>query len=914
MSDSTRATGLIGRDGATSGDRLIDRDGATSGDRLIDRDGTTRGDRLIGRAAERAELNAFLDRVRAGGDALLLHGDPGVGKTALLDDATAGASGLDVRRVAAGPLEVDVERALLHALLEELGEPDHALLEDPREPDIALLEERREPDHAPPDEPHAAFLAARLTRMPCGAPVLVVFDDLQWGDAASLAVLDMLGRRARDGGGFGLLGAARGPSPPAALSWPAREIPPLDAADASRLADRLSLPAVARRRVVAAAAGNPQAVLDFGAVPPPGFRRCPVPPLPPGPLRRAYAEMLVDLPPGTRHSLLIMALAEEPPPGLPHLEPARPLLDGTGSRFRHALLRGAVIAVATAGERARAHRTLAELAGDPLRRARHRAEASLEPDEAVAGLLEEGARQSLRDGATTEAVTALMQAAEQSPEASSRSRRLARAAYVGATLGGDLRFTVQLLEAARTAEPDAARSLAAAVAAAHVLIGRHGDVDSAHRLLRSAVTDAVRVLGPDDPELSDAAVELVETARLAARDEVWQSCDEVLARLGELSPLARLWSRVHRGSAAADRASLDELVSGIDRETDPARIYRTAVLALVTDRGPRCHRALRRAAAGGEAGRLALTGWFALAFDGFAAGRWDQAVGAAEEVRQRSEVRGDEFTARLARMIQLHVSALRGDGARIEAETGRIVSWATPRGLGALAQWGHHVRAAAALAAGDFEDAFQHATAATTPGTLPSDPVVLRCALDLIESATRVGRSADAFAHATALQAVAPLSDRLALLAAGAAAMTQPASLELFPRALALPAAVAYPFEAARLHLSYGELLRRTRSRSQARDELAAALTIFRRLGATPWAERAARELEAAASRRGRHLTAQEREVADLAAAGRSNRQIADRLLISPVTVAAHLRQVYRKLAITSRSTLRDALTPGGAP
>jgi DNA-binding CsgD family transcriptional regulator len=271
-------------------------------------------------------------------------------------------------------------------------------------------------------------------------------------------------------------------------------------------------------------------------------------------------------------------------------------------------------------------------------------------------------------------------------------------------------------------------------------------------------------------------------------------------------------------------------------------------------------------------------------------------------------------------MIPLTVGAIRGDGEDSAEQARQIASWAAPRALDGLVSWCHHIQGAAALGRGDYEEAFQHATAVSKPGTIPSDPIALRSALDLVESAMRTERVSDAVTHAAALRAagVHLVSDRLALLTAGVSAVVaQPDELDQFRRVLAMPATARYPFETARIRLIYGERLRRVRLTVHAREQLAGALATFRTLGARPWAERAARELEAASAARHRggrhdvhHLTSQEREVADLAATGLSNRQIADRLQISPLTVAAHLRKVYRKLAITSRSALRTALTP----
>jgi DNA-binding CsgD family transcriptional regulator len=198
-------------------------------------------------------------------------------------------------------------------------------------------------------------------------------------------------------------------------------------------------------------------------------------------------------------------------------------------------------------------------------------------------------------------------------------------------------------------------------------------------------------------------------------------------------------------------------------------------------------------------------------------------------------------------------------------------------------------------------------------------------AVDLVEAAVRTRRHAEAAAHVRALQEadVAARSPRLALVSATCAALAAPddRAVALFEAALALPGGERWPVDLARVHLAYGERLRRLRSTTSARTHLAVAQEAFERLGAAPWATRAGAELQATGPAGSRppgrglpRLTPQEREVAVLAASGLSNRQIADRLLLSPRTVGAHLRQVFPKVGVTSRTALRSALPPAGIP
>ena len=192
--------------------------------------------------------------------------------------------------------------------------------------------------------------------------------------------------------------------------------------------------------------------------------------------------------------------------------------------------------------------------------------------------------------------------------------------------------------------------------------------------------------------------------------------------------------------------------------------------------------------------------------------------------------------------------------------------------------------------------------------------------MDLVEAAVRTGRHAEAAAHVTAMRDadIAAISPRLALITAGSAAIAShdPGDARLFEQALAVPGAKRWPFDLARVQLTYGERLRRAHALTQARQHLQAALGTFQRLQARPWAIRAGHELRATGLAAGHDsdvsrtsLTGQELQIATLAAAGLSNKQIAERLQLSPRTVSAHLYRIFPKLGVTSRAALRDALT-----
>jgi DNA-binding CsgD family transcriptional regulator len=263
------------------------------------------------------------------------------------------------------------------------------------------------------------------------------------------------------------------------------------------------------------------------------------------------------------------------------------------------------------------------------------------------------------------------------------------------------------------------------------------------------------------------------------------------------------------------------------------------------------------------------------------------------------------------------VAVARGDTRAGLDAVDRTVEDMSARGVGLSAQFAHHVRALAAIGRGDFGEAYEQACAISPAGSFaPHTPQALWVVLELVEGATRSGRRASARAHVEAMEAagIANLSPRLALCVAGCAAMVADTS-DSYEKALAVRDADRWPFDQGRIRLAYGEHLRRKRRTDAARIQLTAALQIFQQLGARPWILRTSNALRAVghstAQTADDHVTlsAQERRIAELAAAGLSNREIGDRLHLSHRTVSSHLYRVFPKLGVTSRTALRDALS-----
>jgi ATP/maltotriose-dependent transcriptional regulator MalT len=310
-----------------------------------------------------------------------------------------------------------------------------------------------------------------------------------------------------------------------------------------------------------------------------------------------------------------------------------------------------------------------------------------------------------------------------------------------------------------------------------------------------------------------------------------------------------------------------------------------------------------------------------LGIDDFWTGQWDDAQRLIDEANGLCDVHGYRLLAMVARAVRALLAAGRGDEDATRSLTDEMLQWATPRRMRAVQCYAWQAQALAALGRGDFEEAYQHASKISPAGTIASHlHGVQDLMMDIVEAAVHTGRNAEAAAHVAAIREsnIAALSSRLALMALGSAAIaaaTDGAAVELFEEALAVPGAERWSFDLARVQLAYGERLRRNLQMTDARVHLGAAIDTFERLGARPWASRARNELRATGQTKPRvdgharaPLTAQESEIALLAASGLTNKQIGERLFLSPRTVGGHLHRVFPKLGIATRAALRDAL------
>jgi DNA-binding CsgD family transcriptional regulator len=493
---------------------------------------------------------------------------------------------------------------------------------------------------------------------------------------------------------------------------------------------------------------------------------------------------------------------------------------------------------------------------------------------------------------------------------------------------GDLSDVPALMDAARRADPQYGGSLAGAVAGAYHLLNGDGDVETAHQLLVGAIDALPDPADAQNKTLIEALFTLLMVSFFAGRPELWPAFHTCVGRLQPRPPrLLAVLARTFTDPAHLARPALPDLeaaIHGLQLETSPARIVRTAMAASYLDRigglADPLWRAVRHGREGGAV-TSAIEALFLLGNDAYFTGRWDELTPAVDEGLALC----DEHGYRLLRWPGLYLRALvtsaRGGQSTSKSIADEMSRWAAPRQIGAVLAYADHVRTHAALARGDFDTAYRHATRISPAGRLAAHaPTALWVIMELVETAARSGRPAQAAAHVAAVHdaRVAELSPRLALAVAGATAMAAPEHRyrACFEDALATPHAERWPFDISRIRLAYGERLRRTRSPATAREHLTAALEGFEQLRAQPWITRARHELRATGAHRlspaAAHLdelTVQQREIAELAAAGLTNKEISARLFLSARTVGNHLYQIFPKLGVTSRAALRDALS-----
>jgi DNA-binding CsgD family transcriptional regulator/tetratricopeptide (TPR) repeat protein len=897
---------------------------------------------LSGRDTELKELGELVDgpEDRSG---VLLRGEAGIGKSALVTSTAAAASvaGLRVLRTAGA----EAERNLAYAGLHQLLYPVRAGVAELPAPQRDALRTALGLADGPSPSAYLVGLAALtlLAEEAAAKPLLLVAEDVHWLDRASADVLAFVARRIETE-----------PIVLLATLPDGAESPLLDAGLASMVLDRLPADAAAelldsvaprlapavRTRLLAEAAGLPLALTELPLAVGELDGLDPVLPLTER-LERTFTARVAALPEVTRTALLVAALNETTSlaetlaatgallgvtadPGVlaPAVEARLVELSAGAVTFRHPLMRSAIPASATPLDRRQAHLALVEALRDqPDRRAWHQAAATAGPDETVAGELERTAERARFRGGAAAAIAALEQAARLSPNADDQADRLLKAAEL-AVESGRRETAERLVHAANPADPrrratagrllsefedgvreDPARVAELARTAASV--AADGQHDAAMRILWSA---AMRCFWTEPgPEARQDLLNVADRLPIPENDP------RIVAVTAYVAPF-------ERGRAVL--AHLRELVAktGADPEVD--RYLGSAALQVgAFDLAARFSAA---AAPGLRAqGRLGLLPR-ALAVQAWSRVRLGDlagAVPAAAEAARFARETGQPFMAGLATAVQAEIAALRGEHKQAktladEAERAGLAAGARP--VLATVQL---TRGLTGLSEGRFEDAFADLRRLLDPQD-PAYQLALRtyCVAELTEAAVRAGRTdalRDVLAELEPLAAKTP-SPALHIGLRYARAVLDPDD-ERFAEALRADL-TGWPAERGRVHLAFGEWLRRQRRVVESRTHLRTARKTFDALGMAAWADRARRELRSAGEsspNRGPDardkLTPHELSIAQLAAEGLTNREIGQRLYLSHRTVGTHLHRIFPKLGVSSRADLAGKLkTLGG--
>ncbi|MHB8693483.1 MAG: helix-turn-helix transcriptional regulator [Solirubrobacteraceae bacterium] len=909
------------------------------------------GAQLFGREREREALDRLLDGVRGGrGGVLVVHGDSGVGKTALLEYAAEAGHDFRIART----FGVEAEMELPFAAVQQLCSPFLELMERLPQPQHDALGVAfgliGEPAHPTPNRFLVGLaVLGLLAEAADEQPLVCVVDDAQWLDSASAWTLVFVARRLL-AEKIALLFATRELGD-ALAGLPELHVPPLGRRVARALLESV-LPARLDDRVldriVVETRGNPLALLELprGLTPTQlagGFGLPVAVPLSAS-IEESYRRRLANLP-GDARRLLLVAAADPVgdtglvwraaqqlgiPESVVEVVEAEGLLDlGARVVFRHPLVRSAVYRAAGLTERRAVHRALAQATDpeiDPDRRAWHRAQAASIPDEEVAAELERSAGRAQARGGLAAVAAFLERAAALTPEPTHRAQRLLAAAAAKRD-AGDLEGALGLLEGVEADVLDELRRARVDLLRAQIALAQRRGGD-AGRLFLSAASR----LEPLDPELARETYLEALAGAMSSDVEVVGGAPAVAAAaraapVGTAPPrtvdmlLDAFAVRLTDGYAAAapSLARALELLLAIDvsaqdvgRRLSVSTTRNANIVALEMWDDEALHLlAARQVQVARDAGALTHL-QFALSFlarSQMLAGDLTAATLMIDEARLIAEATGNPALVN-APMI---LAAWRGheapaseliDASREEAATRRWTSNNYARSVLYNGLGRHDAARDAAW------EAFQPDPIGYGTWLLPelaeaasrtADRALLEFALEWLSDRTRVISSG----WATGIEARVR-----ALLSEGEVADS------LYRQSIAHLSGTRARLELARSHLLYGEWLRRERRRLDARKHLRTALEAFTSIGAEAFARRAERELLATGERARKRtvdtldqLTPQETQIARLAANGHTNREIAAQLFISRSTVEYHLRKAFRKLDVKSRTQLEDRLS-----
>ena len=909
---------------------------------------------LHGRRGEREMLDQLAADVRAGQSrVLVLRGEPGSGKTALLDYLAQGAAGCRVARVTGVEPEMEMTFAGLHQLcapfLDRLGH-----LPDPQR-DALRIAFNMQGGNVPDRFAVGMATLGLLSDLATERPIVCVVDDAQWLDQASAQALAFVARHLA-AAPAAVIFAVRSPADEQGLAGlPEFQLRGLADADAGTLLDSMPIGPLDERvrdRIIAEARGNPQALLEMlrGLTPGDlagGFGLPGVVPTP-SRIQEGYQHQLALLPPATQ-LLLLVAAAEPAGDALlvwraaRHLgiqaEAAEPavaagLAEFSGQvRFCHPQARAAVYRAATRRQRQSVHHALAETAGSdigPDQRAWHRAQATSQPDEDVAAELMRSAGQARARGGLAAVAAFGERAAELTPELPCRARRALSAAEANWEAGA-LDSARRLLAAAQSGPLDELGWARAELLRAQ-LAARQGQGPDALPLL----LDAAKRLEPLDAALAREAYREAFCAALTVR------------RLGMDGGMTQVAEAIRAVPGSRPPRATDLLLDGLttlvsDGHAVGAPMLRRAVHVFRDEAVPAAD-ALRWLPFACRMSRVTWDdeSWHALSARLVRLGRRAGALTALPDALQDATAlllaTGETaLAAAMAREAEAVAEAtghpLVPDGALLvaawrgqEAEASRLIAVVTtdsaahgdrPRLTNAA--WATAAWATAVLNNGlsRYDEAL---TAAEQASDDPDELGVAAWSLaELIEAAARTGaleRASGALRRLAEATSAAGTHWALGIQARSRALLSGAEHAErLYLEAIERLGRTRIRADLARAHLLYGEWLRRQGRRRDAREQLRTAHAMLDEMGMAGFAERARKELAATGETVRKRtlatvneLTAQEAQIAGLARNGRSNSEISGQLFISPRTVEWHLRKVFTKLGISSRRELRAAL------
>jgi DNA-binding CsgD family transcriptional regulator len=903
---------------------------------------------LVDRRAERGVLDRLNEAVRAGESrALVLSGEAGVGKTALLEYLAGQASGCRLARIAAVQSEMELPFAALHQLcapmldkLQRLPVPQRDALEivfgtsSGSTPDRFLV---------------GLAVLSLLSEVAEEQPLLCLIDDEQWLDRASAQVLGFAARRL-GAESVGLVFAARAPSSDI-TGLPDLVVERLGETDAHALLDAVltgPLDTRVRDRIVAETRGNPLALLELprGLTPQQlaGGFGLPSTVRLSGGIEESFRRRAAVLPDQTRR-LLLVAAAE--PIGDPVLvwgaaarlgiaaEAAAPATEaglvefGMRVRFRHPLVRSAVYGAASQQERRQVHRALSEATDperDPDRYAWHRAHAAAGPDEAVAVELERSAGRARARGGMAAAAAFLERATMLTLDPARRAER-ALAAASAKTKAGEFGAVRDLLSIAEVGPLNDFQQARIELVGAELAFLTDRGSEAPPLLLKAA-----RRLEPIDPELSRATyLQALTAGYFAGRLAVGGGVQEV-ARAAALAPPPshppRAPDRLLDGLVAHHitgysaglpilRAALHAFRTGVSVDEELRWHWVAGIVAryvwddhswqVLSDR----HVWLARSAGALSELPVALN---SRAFMLLFAGELAAAASLIQQLQPAIEATGSNRVPYSA----LGLAAFAGRQAEAATMTDAITVDVERRGEGVgltIVEWAN---ALLNNGIGDYEKAVmaaRHATEYLGEMITPPWPAV-----ELVEAAARSGRSemaADVLCRLAEITTASGTDWALGIEARSRALLNDGDTAErLYRESIERLGRTRMRADLARAHLLYGEWLRRERRRIDARAQLRIAHDMLDTMGMDAFAERARRELEATGETarrrdvapRDEQLTAQETQIAGMARDGLSNPEIAARMFISGRTVQYHLRKVFTKLGIESRTQLNLVL------